>query len=179
MRSNGHKVSDDREPEGTVLGRRPIVYVETSVISYLVARRSRDVVVLGRQQATRDWWATATRQWRLVVSEAVIREAGAGDPELARARIASIRDLDVVATSPSAYELAGHLVEVRAIPDNAVEDALHVALAVTNGLDFLVSWNFRHIAGAAARRKIEIACVDAGFEPVSICSPDQLHGDSS
>lgn len=158
---------------------RPTVYLETSVVSYLVARRSRDVVVLGRQQATQDWWATAAKHWRLVVSEAVIGEAGAGNQELASARKESIRNLDVVATTPSALELAQHLVTVGAFPANAAGDALHVAVAVTNGLDFLVSWNFRHIAGAEARRKIETACVDAGYEPVSICSPDQLHGESA
>lgn len=158
---------------------RPTVYVETSVVSYLVAKPARDIVIAGRQQVTRDWWDMARRQYRLVVSDAVIREAKAGNPDMARTRLLVLDELDMVRTSPSVERLARQLIDARAIPDRAIADAVHVATAVANGVDYLVSWNFRHIAGAQARKRIDAACVRAGFSPVILCSPDQLMEDSN
>lgn len=154
------------------------VYVETSVISYLVAKPARDIVIAGRQQVTRDWWDIARREYRLVVSDVVIREAQAGNPDMARTRLLALDELDVVRTSPPAERLARQLIDVGAIPSKAVADAVHVATAVASGVDYLVSWNFRHITGAAARNRIEVACVRAGFVPVNLCTPDQLMEDS-
>ena len=153
---------------------KPRVYVETSVVSYLTARPARDIVVAGRQQSTRDWWATASRRFELVVSELVREEAGEGDPEAANARLAALAPLGVLGASGEALELAEQLVASGAVPPPAARDAAHVAISAAHGVEFLATWNFRHIANAAARRRIEAVCRDSGIEPPVLCTPEEL-----
>jgi hypothetical protein len=111
------------------------VYVETSVVSYLTAFPSRDIVVAAHQQITHEWWATKER-FELYVSEAVLAEAGAGDPAAAARRLATLVDLPVLAISSEAEDLATRLVEAGILPRKAFVDALHVAAAAVNGMDF-------------------------------------------
>ena len=85
---------------------KPRVYVETTVISYLAARPARDVVVAGRQQSTRDWWMTASQRFELVVSALVRQEAGVGDPDAVRARLALLDPLGSLDVGAEAQELA-------------------------------------------------------------------------
>ena len=63
------------------------------------------------------------------------------------------------------------------LPTNALADAFHIAYSVVNGMDYLVTWNCRHIANAALRSKIEQVCLAAGYEPTVICTPDELLGE--
>jgi predicted nucleic acid-binding protein len=153
---------------------KPKVYVETTVISYLTAWPSRDVVIAGHQQITRDWWQTAADRFELVASELVLNEAAAGDPDAARDRLAALATVTLLDAGDRALDLATQLVESGAIPEKSVEDAVHIAIAVTNGVEFLVTWNCRHIANATMRSQIELACRNAGFEPAIICTPDEL-----
>ena len=150
------------------------VYVETSVVSYLTARPARDIVVAGRQQSTRDWWAAASGRFDLVISELVREEAGVGDPEAANARLAALAPLTRLAASGEALELARRLVAAGAVPPRAAQDAAHVAIAAAHGVEFLATWNFRHIANATARRRIEAVCRDSGIEPPVLCTPEEL-----
>jgi hypothetical protein len=150
------------------------VYVETTVISYLTAWPSRDVVIAGHQQITRDWWQTAADRFELVASELVLDEAAAGDPDAARDRLVALASVTLLDATEQALELATQLLESGAIPKKAAEDAVHIAIAVTNGVEFLVTWNCRHIANATMRSQIELACRNAGFEPAIICTPDEL-----
>ena len=153
---------------------KPRVYVETSVVSYLAARRAHDVVVAGRQQSTKDWWNTASTKFDLFVSALVRQEAEAGDPDAARARIALLEPLGSLDMNAEAYELAERLVGVGAVPASAQRDAAHIGVAASNGVHYLVTWNFRHIANAVVRPRIELTCRQAGFEPPVICTPDEL-----
>ena len=152
---------------------KPKVYVETSVVSYLTAWPSRDVVILGNQVATREWWRQAVR-FELVVSSLVIEESSAGDPEAARARLAALESVQVISAGNDAVELGRALVGVRAFPAGAAVDAAHVAIAVVNGVDYLVTWNMRHLANPVAAARIGQVCRDAGHEPPVICTPSQL-----
>ena len=156
---------------------KPRVYVETTVISYLAARPARDVVVAGRQQSTRDWWMTASQRFELVVSALVRQEAGAGDPDAVRARLALLDPLGSLDVGAEAQELAERLVDADAVPASAQRDAVHIAVAATNGVQYLVTWNLRHIANAVVRPRIEAACRQAGFDPPVICTPDELMED--
>lgn len=151
-----------------------MVYVETSVISYLTARPSRDVVVLANQQLTKEWWLHAVDRFNLVASELVIDEAAAGDPGAARARLATLKAMAVVQASDEAKRLARLLVSRGAVPLYASDDATHNALAATNGAEYLLTWNLRHIANAAMRSLIEQACRHAGPAPPIICPPSEL-----
>jgi PIN domain-containing protein len=153
---------------------KPRVYIETSVVSYLVGRLSRDVVVLGNQELTREWWSNRRAEYDLFVSEVVIAEVALGDSELARQRLAISGDLPLLAITEGAERLAPLLRRAAGMTANAETDALHMALAAVHGMDYLLSWNCSHIANATIRRAIEKQCRASGYEPPVICTPQEL-----
>ena len=153
---------------------RPRVYVETSIVSYLTARPARDIVIAGRQQATRDWWENAPTRFDLVISQLVREEAAIGDPEASRARLAALAPLTALAAPTEARELARRLVNAGAVPERAARDAMHVAIAAVHDVEFLVTWNFRHIANAVSRPRIESVCRRAGVGHPVLCTPEEL-----
>lgn len=153
---------------------KPKVYLETTIISYLAARPSRDLIVAGHQQITHEWWQTARPNFAVVSSQLVVREAGAGDSEAAEARLALLTGLTLLEISEEALMLAQRLLQSKAIPQEFPEDALHVAVAVVNGIEYLLTWNYKHLANAAMRSKIEATCRELGYEAVIICTPEEL-----
>ena len=153
---------------------KPTAYIETSVVSYLAARPSRDVVIAAYQEITREWWRDAPERFDLVASELVVAEAGAGDARAADVRLEALESVALLDATPDAESLARALVDQGAVPRRAAEDAAHIAIAATNGVDFLVTWNFRHIANATMRARIERACRQAGYAPPVICTPNEL-----
>ena len=150
------------------------MYLETSVVSYLVGRLSRDVIVLGNQELTREWWAHRRFDYDLFISEVVLREAAIGDPELARQRGAICDALPLLAITGEAERLAPLLLKAAAMASNAATDALHVAVAAVHGMDYLLSWNCAHIANATIRRAIDKQCRASGYEPPVICTPQEM-----
>ena len=153
---------------------KPKVYIETTIISYLTAQPSRDIVVAGHQQITHDWWINCHERFDIVTSQLVIREAGVGDPILARTRLEILERIISLEASDDALKLAGDLINSGAMPKKAAEDALHIAIAVTNGVEYLVTWNCKHLANATMRSQIEKICRIAGYEPTIICTPEEL-----
>jgi len=153
---------------------KPTVYVETTVISYLTARPSRDIVVAGHQQITHDWWQTCHEQFNFVASQLVMQEASEGDAEAAQERLNVLDTMTLLEVTEEALTLAQNLVDAGALPEKAAEDALHIAIAVTNGVRYLVTWNCKHIANATMRPLIEQVCREVGYEPVIICTPEEL-----
>ena len=121
---------------------KPTVYIETSVISYLAARPSRDVVVAAYQEVTREWWRSAPDRFHLVASALVVSETRAGDADAARARLEELEGLVFLDATNEAEVLTGLLLDSGAVPPTAAEDAAHIAIATTNGVDYLVTWNF-------------------------------------
>jgi predicted nucleic acid-binding protein len=152
----------------------PKVYIETTIISYLAARPSRDLIVAGHQQITHEWWQTARHNFTAVSSQLVAREAGAGDPEAAETRLVFLTGLTLLEISEEALMLAQRLLQSKAIPQDFPEDALHVAVAVVNGIEYLLTWNYKHLANAGMRSKIETTCRELGYEAVIICTPEEL-----
>jgi hypothetical protein len=108
---------------------KPAIYVETSVLSYLVARRSRDLIVAAHQQVTVEWWRTQKPSYDLFTSQIVIEEAGAGDPDTAEKRLAAVEDLPLLEVNEEAIHLAQELITSHAVPEKAARDALHIAVA--------------------------------------------------
>ncbi len=153
---------------------RPTAYIETTVIGHLVGRMLSEPIVAGRQTVTRQWWPTAIVKYRFFVSKVVADECAAGDPDAADERLAVLNSLEFLATSPSVDELAGELIKNFAVPKTEPRDAIHISLATVNGLEYLVSWNFKHIVNPTTRSAIERICRDAGFVPPMICTPDEL-----
>jgi predicted nucleic acid-binding protein len=158
----------------------PKVYIETSVISYLVARRNqRDLLVAANQELTREWWDTRRHNFELYVSAVVLAEAARGDQTFAAARLAIVRELALVEASEPALTLAQALLQNAGLPQNANEDALHIAIASTGGLDYLLTWNCKHIANAAIIPRVNAVVRRHGYEPPLIYTPQQLLEDST
>jgi predicted nucleic acid-binding protein len=151
------------------------VYVETSVISYLVARPNRrDVVVAAHQQITREWWEARRQDFTVFASALVIEEALRGDPEYARARMKVVETLRLADVTPDALDLAAQLLRQAALPAKANADALHISIAAVNGIDHLLTWNCTHLANAAILPRVNEICRAAGFEPPYVSTPEEL-----
>ncbi len=153
---------------------RAKVYLETSFISYLAARPSRDLLVAAHQQVTAEWWAVRRQDFDVYVSQLVVEEASAGDPVAAAARLQAIQGLESLDLRDTALSLAEDLVRRGAVPQHAKEDALHIALAAVHGVGYLLTWNCKHIANATLRGRIAQVCLDAGFAAPVICTPEEL-----
>lgn len=152
----------------------PKVYVETTVVSYLTARPSRDIVIAGHQQISRDWWQICQDKFEIVASQLVLQEASSGDREAAQQRLNLLDTMTLLETTEDALILARGLVDAGVLPDTAADDALHIAVAATNGVEYLVTWNCKHLANATIRVRIEEVCRSAGYEPTVICTPEEL-----
>jgi len=153
---------------------KPKVYLETSVISYLASRPSRDLIVAANQQLTQEWWHLRRQDFDLFISQLVIQEASAGDEDAARRRLQVVADIPLLTLNEETVAFAERLIKEGPMPQKAVEDALHIAVATLHGMDYLLTWNFRHIANATMRYKIERICRLAGYEPPIICTPQEL-----
>jgi predicted nucleic acid-binding protein len=152
---------------------KPKLYLETSIVSYLTARPSHDLIRAAHQQVTRDWWETRY-SFDLYISQFVLDEAKAGDQEAARQRLSALRDARLLELAPETGWLAREILGQGGMPAKAYVDAVHVALAAVHGLDYLLTWNCTHIANATMRGKIEAICRATGFEPPVICTPLEL-----
>ena len=152
--------------------------METSIISYLAARPSRDLITAAHQQVTHTWWRERRSDFDLYVSQAVLDEAASGDPEAAMRRAELLAELPILDITPDAAELAAALSERVPLPPRAAADAAHIAIAAYHGIDFLLTWNSAHIANAELRPRIEEACRHRGFRPPVLCTPDELMGES-
>ena len=154
------------------------VYIETTFVSYLTAWPSRDVVIAGHQQVTREWWDSRRADYELCVSQLVLDESAAGDAQAAHDRLAILRSMAVLETTPAALDLAKELIQKGALPAKAADDALHVAVAAVHAIPYLLTWNCRHLANATMRPIIESVCVNKGHKAPIICTPEELLGPS-
>ena len=153
---------------------KPTVYLETTIPSLLTAWPSRDVLIAGQQQATRDWWNERRQQYELYASVLVMEEAARGDSEAAADRLRKLQECRVLPYPNEAEELTRALLASRLIPATADADAAHVAIASVHAMDFLLTWNCRHIANAAIVEKLRAICEREGFLAPVICTPHEL-----
>jgi hypothetical protein len=155
---------------------KPRAFIETTIVSYLTAFPSKDTDIARDQEMTRDWWATCRDRFELITSPLVVSEAGAGEARMAQLRLSILATIMVVDVTRAALALADELIRSGALPEKARTDAAHVAAAVTNRADYLVTWNCKHLANKALQRKIGECCVAAGYTPVAIRTPAELNG---
>jgi hypothetical protein len=153
---------------------QPRVYLETTIISYLVALSSRDLIIAAHQQVTQEWWASRRAEFDLCVSPLVIQEASAGDKDAAARRLGILTSIPILETTDQVSGLAQAIVASGAMPPKAIADALHVAYAAVHQIEYLLTWNLAHLANAAMRSTIEEACRSKGYEPPIICTPEEL-----
>lgn len=152
------------------------VYLETTFISYLVARPSRDVIVAGHQQTTQEWWDKRRSEFACSISQVVIDEASAGDPAEIQKRLATISGLQAIDVTDDAKSLTQAIMAAGILPPHAVRDAAHVAVAAVHGVDYLLTWNCKHLANAQIARRIAVVCEKLGHRMPIICTPEELMG---
>jgi hypothetical protein len=156
---------------------KPTLYIETSIVSYLVGwLNKRDLGVAHNQQFTREWWSRRRSSFDLFISPVVIDEAAKGDPALASQRLNYLAELAVLDVTPAARSLSRDFLSFTGIPAKAELDALHIAVAAVNGMEYLLTWNCTHIANGVTLPLVYSVCRKAGYEPPFVCTPLELLG---
>ena len=153
---------------------RPTVYIESTVISYYAARRTRDIVAAAHQEITMEWWETALPMLNPYISQIVFDEISRGDKSAVGRRLAAVSKFKVLEMTKDITMLADVYFKAMDIPQKARNDAFHLAVAVYNGMDYLVSWNCTHIAAGRVRSIIEGINNEKGFLTPIICTPEEL-----
>ena len=153
---------------------KPTIYLETTIVSYLTSLPSRDLITAAHQQVTHEWWETRRFEFDLCISQIVVQESSAGDKNASKRRLAVLEDIPLLEITENAFDLADKLIKHVPLGPKAEVDALHVAIAVVNGIDYLLTWNCKHLANALLRNKIETVSRNFGYEPPVICTPEEL-----
>ncbi len=152
------------------------VYIETSVVSYLTARPTADLLAAAWQKVTLDWWETQRSRFDLYTSEVTVQEASRGDREARARRLAVLSDVPLLPITEAVGSLATAFVRGAAFPAKAANDALHVAIAAVHGVDYLLTWNYRHLDNAETKPAIRDTCARHGHAGPEICTPRELMG---
>ena len=152
------------------------VYLETTFISYLVARPSRDLLVAAHQQISHEWWADRRGEFECSVSQVVMDEASDGDPAEVQKRLAIISGLPRLDVTEDAESLTQAIISAGILPPHVVRDAAHVAVAAVHAIDYLLTWNCKHLANAQMARRIGLVCGKLGHRMPIICTPEELLG---
>jgi predicted nucleic acid-binding protein len=150
------------------------VYIETSIVGYLTARPSNNLILMANLEATREWWDTRRYQFMLYISQVVLDEVARGDTEIATKRLEIVRDFPLLEVSEAVQNLAAQFLAKSSLPPKAADDALHIAAATVYGLDYLLTWNCKHIANAQIQKKLAQISLDAGYELPTLCTPYEL-----
>ncbi|MBI2434941.1 MAG: type II toxin-antitoxin system VapC family toxin [Candidatus Hydrogenedentes bacterium] len=156
-------------PEG-----KSTVYVETSVISYYVARPSGNVIIAGHQHITWQWWEEAVEKSRRFISSVVYAEIIEGDPELAQKRLNAVNGWPILMPNIQSEYLLEQYLRHKVLPAKAERDAAHIAIATSYKMNYLATWNCTHIANAYLRDKIDDINRAAGYRTPVICTPEEL-----
>jgi len=155
---------------------KPKVYIETTIVSYLASKPSRDLITAAHQQITHDWWETRLDDFDVYISQFVLDEAGAGDAEAAAKRLALLASFPLLDATPEALDLAKALVERGAIPPRKATDAAPLAVATVHHMQFLMMWNCTHLANAEILAQVQAICAQLGYAAPIVCTPEELLG---
>lgn len=156
---------------------KEIAYIETTIVSYLVARPSRDLVLSAHQQVTREWWENERVNYHCIASEEVAREAMLGDTGMAQARIKVLEEVQIVGITAEVEAMAATFMATGALPPTMRPDATHLAAATLSGADYLLTWNCRHLANAHVLRRLQKEAERRGWPLPGVCTPLELMGD--
>lgn len=152
------------------------IYLETTIVGHLVGRIRRDPLIAARRQVTRDWSRDEASKYTVLISQLVLDECSEGAPDAAAERLEVVKNLDLLDVSDEVDALAAALIAGNAVPASEPRDAFHIAISAVNGINYLLTWNFKHLANASLRERIEQVCREAGFDPPVICTPEELMG---
>jgi predicted nucleic acid-binding protein len=152
------------------------VYVETSIIGYLTARTSKNLILTANVETTRRWWDNRRTQFDLYISQTVLDEVARGDAEIANSRLEMLSGFPLLEINEVVQDLAVQFLTRSNLPPKAADDALHIAASTVYGLDYLLTWNCKHIANAQIQKKLAQISLEAGYELPTICTPYELMG---
>ncbi|MFH7244754.1 MAG: type II toxin-antitoxin system VapC family toxin [Spirulina sp.] len=152
------------------------VYIETSILGYLTARPSRDLVVAANIEITKEWWETRRSKFQLYASQAVVKETSQGDSKIAAQRLEIISQIKMLELDSSVLSLAENFLARSNLPAKADIDAVHIAASTIHGIDYLLTWNCKHIANAQIQRRLAQISADFGYELPILCTPYELLG---
>ena len=153
------------------------LYLDTSIIGYLTIRPSTNLITASNSVITQNWWDTRRENFTLYISEVVLEELARGDQEIATKRLELISELPLLAINEAVEELAQQFLIKSNLPPKASDDALHIALATVYKVDYLLTWNCKHIANAQIQKKLSQISIQSGYELPTICTPYELMGD--
>jgi predicted nucleic acid-binding protein len=153
------------------------IYIETTIVSYLVANPSQDLILTAHQKITREWWREERGRYRCVTSEEVIREASLGDPTMSRRRLEALSEIPVLRMDDAVRLLAKELVQERLLPPAVISDALHTAVASLHNVEYLLTWNCRHLANPHLQKGLRMFMAARRLVLPEICTPIDLAGD--
>ena len=153
------------------------VYIETSIVSYLTSQLSRDLIIVARQEITRETWSKLLIHFDTFISALVLQEAGRGDSVAASRRLQALESVPILDINDDVKHFAKKLIQIKSIPEKNLGDALHIAVSVMNRMDYLLTWNFAHINNAFTRHRIRKIVEDDGYDCPEFCSPDELFGE--
>lgn len=153
------------------------VYIETSIIGYLTARSTTNLIIAANIEVTKSWWNLHSSKFTLCVSQVVFDEVAKGDPEIAAQRLDIVRDFPLLELSTAVKGLAAAFMTQSNLPPKASDDAVHIAAATVHKMDYLLTWNCKHIANAQIQRKLSEISLDFGYELPRICTPYELMGE--
>ena len=154
-----------------------LVHLETIFISCLVARPSRDLLIAAHQQVTQSWWEHRQDLFENYVSQVVIDEASIGDPSEIQKRLAILENLKPLDVTHEAEELVVEIMAAGMLSSKAIRDAAHVAVAAVHEMDYLLTWNCKHLANAQIARTISLTCQQHGYRMPIFCTPEELMGE--
>jgi hypothetical protein len=152
------------------------VYIETSILGYLTARSTKNLILAANTELTKDWWEFRRNAFILYTSEAVLDEAAQGDAAMAIQRLDILRDLPLLALNQDVQGLAAQFLTRSSLPPKAKVDAIHIAAATVHGMDYLLTWNCKHIANAQTQGKLAQISLDFGYVLPVLCTPNELMG---
>lgn len=155
------------------------VYIETSIIGYLCQKPSSQVVTAARQLLTHRWWSEERSNYELVVSQYVVDEVSAGNTALAADRLLVLNDFPVLPNSPEIPQIANEIMSRAILPPKAQVDALHIAAVAHHRIQYLLTWNCKHIANAKILPRIHNLLSELNIPIPIICTPDELLGDDT
>ncbi|MDJ1176553.1 type II toxin-antitoxin system VapC family toxin [Roseofilum capinflatum] len=150
------------------------VYIETSCVGYLTVRPSNNLIVMANMEITRRWWEERREKFNLYISQVVWDEASQGDSEMVKRRLEIIQDIPLLNITETARELGIQFLTRSNLPAKASDDAIHIAVATVHQLDYMLTWNCKHIANAQIQRKLAEICSDFGYQLPVVCTPYEL-----
>jgi predicted nucleic acid-binding protein len=153
------------------------VYIETSILGYLTARSTKNLILAANIEITKDWWESRRNAFVLYSSEAVLNEVARGDAEIAAQRLEMLRDFPLLELTMPVQALAAQFISRSNLPPKANVDAIHIAAATIHGMDYLLTWNCKHIANAQIQGKLAQISLDFGYELPILFTPYELMGD--